>query len=705
MPRAAYSSTSSRAARWAPRAIGVVLVAFALSISLGAQSAAPELVEGRRLFDALEYDQALPFLDKAIAVLEPEATRDAATRAALISAHEMRARARFGMGNREGAVADFRALLALDPAFALEDSVSPRVIAVLDEVRIATIGTIELTLEPGDAQLVVDGVPREYGTGRLAIAAGAHTLRVSRTGYRPLDQPVTVMAGQSLPLRVALERVGSVVTLVTTPPDTEVFVNGVSKGRTEVVSGTDSSAAPQGGGPASLVLTDLTTGSFDIEFRRDCYVTEKRRLSLAELGDVAVEPVVLQPSTGTLVLDSEPAGASVMIDGEARGTAPATIDGVCAGTHLVEFRTPVGRSVERVALETGATLTIQGHVRPAFALLTADPGPEDHRLAIERALAGSDTILLYAPPADVLKEMAEQGAPSDDWFGLGSGEPPPDLRERARKLSEALGAQGLAWVRPARAGGSEVRLALMAPGSTDPDEFTLVLDQTDSVKQMLDRLRTPLVFSRGSLGVTMIDVLDVKGAVVADVESSAAAAEAGLAPGDVIVQLDGAPVTSALDMESKLASRQPGAQVTLGVLTRSGQTTSVPAALKRVPALVISGDRFLPANVVVAVLRARLAQTTDPALAPIIRLNLAAALLRAGDAAQARALLQDTQLPAGPGVSAGTVQYLLGEAALIEGDHAGARQAWESASQSEGRLTDDGPPVKALAARALARMR
>ena len=232
-----------------------------------------DLVEGRRLFDALEYDQALPFLDRAIGLLEPQASRDPASRTALISAFEMRARARFGMGNREGAVTDFRALLGLEPGFTLAEGVSPRVVAILDEVRVATIGSIELTLDPADAQLVVDGVPRTVGNGRLAVAAGAHTLRVSRTGFRPIDQPVTVLAGQNLPLRVALERTASVVTMITTPPGTEVFVNGVSKGRTDpaAAAGAAAAVAAQLQVPveqiAALVLTDLTTGTFDVEFR------------------------------------------------------------------------------------------------------------------------------------------------------------------------------------------------------------------------------------------------------------------------------------------------------------------------------------------------------------------------------------------------------------------------------------------------------
>ena len=168
-------------------------------------------------------------------------------------------------------------------------------------------------------------MPRTVGNGRLAVAAGAHTLRVSRTGFRPIDQPVTVLAGQNLPLRVALERTASVVTMITTPPGTEVFVNGVSKGRTDPAAApaTAAAVAAQLQVPveqiAALVLTDMTTGTFDVEFKRDCYVTERRRISIGELGDLSVEPVTLKPSVGSLVLDSEPAGATVLIDGDARG--------------------------------------------------------------------------------------------------------------------------------------------------------------------------------------------------------------------------------------------------------------------------------------------------------------------------------------------------------------------------------------------------
>src|SRR5690606_17138009 len=167
-----------------------------------------------------------------------------------------------------------------------------------------------------------------------------------------------------------------------------------------------------------------------------------------------------------------------------RGTAPMTLDDICAGTHLVEFRTPVGRSVERVALDSGARLTVRGRVRPAFALVAGGPeGGDELRMAVERALAPSDTVLIYAPPADVIADVT-QGVALDEWVGR-EANPPADAREKIRSFSEALGAQGLAWVRPVRSGSRDVRLGLIAPGSTEPDELILAPAQPESVKAAL----------------------------------------------------------------------------------------------------------------------------------------------------------------------------------------------------------------------------
>src|SRR5687768_5776629 len=75
--------------------------------------------EARRLFDALDYEKAVSAFDQAIEALSPLAPAGPSRRERLSSAYEMRARAKFGIGDQDGATADFVLLLKLSPAHVL----------------------------------------------------------------------------------------------------------------------------------------------------------------------------------------------------------------------------------------------------------------------------------------------------------------------------------------------------------------------------------------------------------------------------------------------------------------------------------------------------------------------------------------------------------------------------------------------------------
>jgi hypothetical protein len=692
---------------------------FCAAMAHAQQTEPPELTQARQYFDALDYEQAMPLLDRAIGALEPVAARDPTRAATLVSAYEMRARARFGTGNRDGAMTDFKAALAIDPGFTLAEGVSPRIVALLDEVKASTLGAVELTMDPPAADVAIDGVRRKPSGTRLAMTGGSHTIAASRPGYKPIEQSVLVNVGETVPLTLTLERVSSVVSIITSPPGVEVVINATPRGKTlpgPLPSGLEE--VPQRlGVPANqvsqpLALSDLTTGSFDVEFRRECYVSQHRTLEIDAMRDIAVEPVKLEPAVGTLVADSEPPGVTVSVDSESRGMSPLTLDGVCAGAHVVEFKGPSGRAVHRVTLAAGEKVELHGRVRPAFALIAGPTGGSgaaaiDPRIAVERAFADAEQLLLYAPPADVVEEVLAREPVSDEWFGVTETQatsPPVNRRERLVRLADAFDAQGIAWVRQPRPGSSEVQIALAAPGGAEPDVLTVVLDQPESVKQALDRLKAPLVLFRGSAGIVAIDVLDLKGVVVGDVDADGPAANVGIKAGDVIDSVDGHAIESVKDLEAQLAAQAAG-RVNVNVKTGTAAARQVAVTIKPLPVLQTGSDRFLPANAVVAVLRSRLSAATEAAEQAVLRLNLAAALLQAGAPADARTLLEQVNLPAGPGVSKGTVQYLMGEAALALGDKVAAAQAFETARQAGGRLADDGPAVESLAARALDRLK
>ena len=121
--------------------IAVCAMAASGAVLRGAQAPAGwdvDLAEGQRLFDELDYEHAVPLLSRAIIALEPMAPQQPQARTALVSAYGMRARALFGLDDPAKAQDDFRALLAIDPSYALSGQISPRVVALFDKVKAAS---------------------------------------------------------------------------------------------------------------------------------------------------------------------------------------------------------------------------------------------------------------------------------------------------------------------------------------------------------------------------------------------------------------------------------------------------------------------------------------------------------------------------------------------------------------------------------------
>ena len=211
-----------------------------------------------------------------------------------------------------------------------------------------------------------------------------------------------------------------------------------------------------------------------------------------------------------------------------------------------------------------------------------------------------------------------------------------------------------------------MQIALAVPGALQPDVLTVVVDQSGQRADGDQPARRRRWCSRSPRwACAVIDVLDVKGVVIVDTEAGQPGAQAGLKAGEIIESVDGTSVTHAADLDARLASHQPGDKVTLTVRAAgaNGASRQVAVTLTRAAALLAGTDRFMPSNAIVAVLRSRLAGATEPEDQAVVQLNLGAALLRAGDAQGARSALEKASLPPGPGVSKGTVEYLLAEAA------------------------------------------
>jgi len=664
--------------------------------------------EARRLFDSLDYEKAVAALDAAIVALEVSTPKDVARRDKLASAYEMRGRSKFGLGDQDGARADFVLLLKLNPSHTLSGQVSPRVVALFEEVLKETVTSITISVTPPTAKLQLDGMPLD-AAGTVRVAAGDHVISAEQQGFRPAKQTVTAAIGTTADISLALERVSSVLRIISSPADVEVRVDGVSVGKTV--------AAAEGGGAAAvsapLVVSDVTTGPHAVELKRDCFVTSTTRVAVDKPDDYAVGPVVLQPAVASLSVSANQAGAQVFVDGQDRGAAPYKTAELCEGEHLVEVRTSFGRDVKRVDARAGSNITFEGVIKPAFAIVSASGAtlPQDVRMLVERAMGGSQTVRLLAPPADQADKALKANQLSGDWLATDAGGRPVGAaaqiagtirKEASTRLAEAFAVQGVASVTALDA--NRVVVALLAAGSTAPDVFEVSLDNTASINAALATLDQAIPMSRPSIGITAIDVADVAGAVVAGIDANSPAAATALKVGDVIGQAAGQPVADATALAKVVSGRAAGQNLPMEARDAAGATKRVELPVFLTPRIIGLVEQGIPVNRVLLDLRARSAGITDPFEQAVVRLNTAIALGRVGEWSTAQAELRQVKLPDRPGVGNGTVQYLLGVAAEALGSRAEAEVNYKAAMATESLLSDDGPRVKDLAEARLAEM-
>ena len=159
-----------------------------------------------------------------------------------------------------------------------------------------------------------------------------------------------------------LPRLGT-LSLQTNPPGVAVFVDGVARGNT----------------PARL---SLDAGSHLVELRgrgvpRVIPITV---VAGAEASQYLELPET--PSSGSLLVQSDPAGARITVDGVDHGLAPTSVADLAPGEHEVVLQTDGGPPVrQRVVIQAGVTASVLAPVS------TASAGPVSGWLSVKAPFA------------------------------------------------------------------------------------------------------------------------------------------------------------------------------------------------------------------------------------------------------------------------------------------------------------------------------
>jgi PKD repeat protein len=232
------------------------------------------------------------------------------------------------------------------------------------------VGKVQLSSTPGGARFYIDGVdsfeitnPDGVSYHVLQLTPGTHAILLTLDGYENSSTDLTIINGRIITFSPVLEKISTpssppsagTLQITTTPEGAEVYVDGGSQGLTSPA--TLSTLAPgshtvrltkagyidyqgtvmvQSGQtvPLNIVLVPATSPSAGTTTTGVPAGTGSPQVTASLAGD-GVSPGGPQASgtTGTLTVRSNPANASVYLDGELMGTTPVTAPSVSAGTH------------------------------------------------------------------------------------------------------------------------------------------------------------------------------------------------------------------------------------------------------------------------------------------------------------------------------------------------------------------------------------
>lgn len=180
---------------------------------------------------------------------------------------------------------------------------------------------LDVTSNPGEATITVDGEELGVTPGSVEILQGYRILSLSKPGYKTFETNLEVVAGEDINLPpVLLEKADGSLTLRSEPSGANVTLNGRYRGQT----------------PLSLVLAP--NQKYRLELSKAGYEPLRRQLNLKPEQELALTEN-LQPILGALRLSVEPTGSTVLIDGIAQQTNNQRIP-LTAKPHEVRVTAP-----------------------------------------------------------------------------------------------------------------------------------------------------------------------------------------------------------------------------------------------------------------------------------------------------------------------------------------------------------------------------
>ena len=251
-------------------------------------------------------------------------------------------------------------------------------------------GSMTVNSNPEGARVVLNGEPQGVTPLELSgLLRGEYTLELSMDGYDIAYKSIKLLGHENVDLE--LRQTTGLLLVESVPQGAEVLIEGVSRGTTP------------------LLLSDLPFGEYRIDFNSALHLplSLKEEVTGREPKKVVAE---LVSNTGTLIVDSEPAGANVLVDGVVRGVTPAVIDDVIAGSPEIQVVKAGYTSYSRkMEIKPTVSYEIKASLEALPSALNITTVPEGAEIFVDGAKAGVSPLVVSVEDGDREVELSLMG--------------------------------------------------------------------------------------------------------------------------------------------------------------------------------------------------------------------------------------------------------------------------------------------------------
>ena len=267
---------------------------------------------------------------------------------------------------------------------------------------------VELKSEPSGATVTIKGAERGKTPLKGSMNPGVYLVKFSMPGYKNHWEKVELGKQEQKTIEAVLEPETASVLITSSPDSATVEFQGKKLGQTPVV------------------ITDLRHGQYTAELNRHGYTKQTASWTINSAVPQLIE-INLDSNIGTLVLNSEPEGAEVLLDGKEIGRTPLK-ESVEEGRHSIELRktgyNPVVQTVQiksssvvkipRITLEykkgsisissapSGARIIVNGQSYGDTPFKLSDLKPGNYAIKLEKEGFDPAERMVNLPPGEHL---------------------------------------------------------------------------------------------------------------------------------------------------------------------------------------------------------------------------------------------------------------------------------------------------------------